>query len=105
LLFNPVSGAHLEYREATMHRIAEVFRRAGVEVLVEATQARGSAGSQARAAISAASLRVSGCTKDGSQALHPSPASIATTVRWTGVNVTCGCAAGVTAGGCAAGSG
>ena len=32
LLFNPVSGAHLECRTATMRRIAEIFRRAGVEV-------------------------------------------------------------------------
>ena len=44
LLFNPVSGAHLEFRTATMRRIAEIFRRAGVEVVVEATQARDSAG-------------------------------------------------------------
>jgi len=44
LLFNPVSGAHLESRMATMRRIAEIFCRAGVEVAVEATQARDSAG-------------------------------------------------------------
>ncbi len=48
-----------------MHRIAEVFRRAGVEVLVEATQARGSAGSQARAAISAGCDAVFACGGDG----------------------------------------
>jgi len=36
-----------------MRRIAEIFRRAGVEVAVEVTEARGSAGVQARAAICA----------------------------------------------------
>ena len=65
LLFNPVSGAHLESRTATMRRIAEIFRRAGVEVLVEATQARGSAGDQARAAISAGCDAVFACGGDG----------------------------------------
>jgi YegS/Rv2252/BmrU family lipid kinase len=65
LLFNPVAGAHLEYRAATMRRIAEIFRRAGVEVLVEATKARGSAGHQARAAISAGCDAVFACGGDG----------------------------------------
>jgi YegS/Rv2252/BmrU family lipid kinase len=65
LLFNPVSGAHLEYRAATMRRIAEVLRRAGVEVLVEATHARGSAGDQARAAIQAGCDAVFACGGDG----------------------------------------
>lgn len=65
LLFNPVSGAHLEYRTATMRRIAEVFRHAGVEVLVEATKARGSAGKQARTAIEAGCDAVFACGGDG----------------------------------------
>jgi diacylglycerol kinase family enzyme len=65
LLFNPVSGAHLEFRTATMRRIAETFRRAGVEVVVEATQARDSAGRQARAAIGAGCDAVFACGGDG----------------------------------------
>jgi diacylglycerol kinase (ATP) len=65
LLFNPVSGAHLEYRTATMRRIAELFRRAGVEVLVESTEARGAAGEQARAAIRAGCDAVFACGGDG----------------------------------------
>src|ERR1700674_2023133 len=65
LLFNPVSGAHLEARTATLRRIAEIFRRAGVEVLVEATQARGSAGHQAQAAIKAGCDAVFACGGDG----------------------------------------
>jgi diacylglycerol kinase (ATP) len=65
LLFNPVSGAHLEARTATMRRIAEIFRRAGVEVMVEATEARGSAGQQARAAIIAGCDAVFSCGGDG----------------------------------------
>jgi diacylglycerol kinase (ATP) len=65
LLFNPVSGAHLERRTATVRRIAEIFRRAGVEVRVEATQARGSAGEQARAAIGGGCDAVFACGGDG----------------------------------------
>jgi YegS/Rv2252/BmrU family lipid kinase len=65
LLFNPVSGAHLEYRTSTMRRIAEVFRRAGVEVVVEATRARGSAGKQSRDAIAAGCDAVFACGGDG----------------------------------------
>ena len=48
-----------------MRRIAEVLRRAGVEVLVEATHARGSAGDQARAAIQAGCDAVFACGGDG----------------------------------------
>ena len=33
LLFNPVSGTHLERRTATVRRVAEIFRRAGVEAV------------------------------------------------------------------------
>jgi len=65
LLFNPVSGANLRARTVTMRRIAEVFERAGVEVLTEATHARGSAGDQARAAISAGCDAVFACGGDG----------------------------------------
>ena len=65
LLFNPVSGAHLESRMATMRRIAEIFCRAGVEVAVEATQARDSAGRQARTAISGGCDAVFACGGDG----------------------------------------
>ena len=65
LLFNPVSGANLEYRTATMRRIAETFRRGGVEVLVEATEARGSAGEQTRAAIRDGCDAVFACGGDG----------------------------------------
>ena len=65
LLFNPVSGARLDSRTATMRRIAGLFRRAGVEVLVEATQARGSAGAQARAAIGEGCDAVFACGGDG----------------------------------------
>jgi YegS/Rv2252/BmrU family lipid kinase len=65
LLFNPVAGAHLEYRTATMRCIVELFRRAGVEVMVEATHARGSAGSQSRAAVAAGCDAVFACGGDG----------------------------------------
>jgi len=65
LLFNPVSGAHLEARAATMRRIAATFRSAGVEAVVEATLARDSAGRQARAAISAGCDAVFACGGDG----------------------------------------
>jgi YegS/Rv2252/BmrU family lipid kinase len=65
LLFNPVSGSNQETRAATMRRVAEVFQRAGVEALVEATHARGSAGDQAQAAISAGCDAVFACGGDG----------------------------------------
>jgi len=48
-----------------MRRVAEIFRRAGVEVVVEVTQARGSAGDQARAAIGAGCDAVFACGGDG----------------------------------------
>lgn len=50
---------------ATMRRIAELFRKAGVEALVEPTRERGSAGVQARAAISAGCDAVFACGGDG----------------------------------------
>ena len=65
LLFNPVSGAHLEYRAATVRRLAEIFRREGVEVQVEPTLARGQAGEQARAAIGRGCDAVLACGGDG----------------------------------------
>jgi YegS/Rv2252/BmrU family lipid kinase len=65
LLFNPVSGAHHGARQATMRRIAELFRRAGVDVLVESTEARGSAGKQARAAVDSGCDAVFACGGDG----------------------------------------
>jgi diacylglycerol kinase family enzyme len=89
LLFNPVSGAHLEYRAATMRRIAEVFRRAGVEVQVEATKARGSAGNQARAAITDGCDAVFACGGDGTafdvlQGVAESPAMMGVIPLGTG---------------------
>jgi diacylglycerol kinase family enzyme len=89
LLFNPVAGAHLEVRTATVRRIAEVFRRAGVEVTVEATQARGSAGRQARAAISAGCDAVFACGGDGTvfdvlQGVAESPAMMGVIPLGTG---------------------
>ncbi|PSH04266.1 MAG: hypothetical protein CXZ00_07845 [Acidobacteria bacterium] len=65
LLFNPVSGANLKARAAVMRRVAEIFRRAGVEVVVEPTQNRGSAGNQARAAINNGCDAVFACGGDG----------------------------------------
>jgi diacylglycerol kinase family enzyme len=65
LLFNPVSGANLGSRMATMRRIAGIFQRAGVEVVLEATQARDSAGRQAREAIRAGCDAVFACGGDG----------------------------------------
>lgn len=89
LLFNPVSGAHLEVRTATMRRIAEIFHRAGVEVKVEATQARGSAGPQARAAIRAGCDAVFACGGDGTvfdvlQGVAESPAMMGVIPLGTG---------------------
>jgi diacylglycerol kinase (ATP) len=65
LLFNPVAGSHLERRVATVRRIAEIFGRAGVEVHIDATRARGSAGEQARAAIASGCDAVVACGGDG----------------------------------------
>jgi diacylglycerol kinase family enzyme len=65
LLFNPVSGARLEARAATVRRVADIFRRAGVEVVIESTKARGSAGGQARAAVDAGCDAVFACGGDG----------------------------------------
>lgn len=65
LLFNPVSGAHHEARTATLRRIAEQYRRAGIDVTVEATRARGSAGEQARQAVAAGCDAVFACGGDG----------------------------------------
>jgi YegS/Rv2252/BmrU family lipid kinase len=65
LLFNPVSGAHLERRTATVRRLAEIFRRAGVEVSVESTRERGTAGEQARAAVAQGCDAVVACGGDG----------------------------------------
>ena len=89
LLFNPVSGAHLERRTATVRRIAEIFRRAGVEVQVEATRARGSAGEQARAAIGGGCDAVFACGGDGTvfevlQGVAESPAMMGVIPLGTG---------------------
>ena len=65
LLFNPVSGAHLDARASTVRRVAEVLRRGGMEVRVEATEARGSAGGQAREAIASGCDAVIACGGDG----------------------------------------
>jgi diacylglycerol kinase (ATP) len=65
LLFNPISGAHLKSRTATLRRVAEVLRAAGVESLIEPTRSRGSAGDQARAAIHAGCDAVFACGGDG----------------------------------------
>jgi diacylglycerol kinase family enzyme len=89
MLFNPVSGAHLEYRAATVRRIAEILRRGGVEVLVEATEARGSAGEQARAGINAGCDAVFACGGDGTvfeilQGVAESPAMMGVIPLGTG---------------------
>jgi diacylglycerol kinase (ATP) len=89
LLFNPVSGAHLERRSAVVRRIAEVFRRAGVAVQIEATRARGSAGEQARAAIRAGCDAVFACGGDGTvfdvlQGVAESPAMMGVIPLGTG---------------------
>ncbi|HVJ04070.1 MAG TPA: diacylglycerol kinase family protein [Candidatus Saccharimonadales bacterium] len=65
LLFNPVSGAHLKSRMATMRRVADVLRAAGVEAVIEPTKSKGSAGDQARAAINAGCDAVLACGGDG----------------------------------------
>jgi diacylglycerol kinase (ATP) len=65
LLFNPVAGSHLERRVATIRRIAEIFGRAGVEVHIDATRERGSAGEQARTAIASGCDAVIACGGDG----------------------------------------
>jgi YegS/Rv2252/BmrU family lipid kinase len=65
LLFNPVAGSHLERRVSTVRRIAEIFGRAGVEVHIDATRERGSAGEQARAAIADGCDAVFACGGDG----------------------------------------
>jgi diacylglycerol kinase (ATP) len=65
LLFNPISGTRLNRRHQVVQRVAEVFRRAGVEVATEATEARGSGGEQARAAIAAGFDAVFACGGDG----------------------------------------
>ncbi len=65
LLFNPVSGGQLERRTGVVGRVAEIFRRAGVEVQIEATQSKGSAGEQARAAIGNGCDAVLACGGDG----------------------------------------
>lgn len=50
---------------ATIRRIAEIFGRAGVEVHIDATRERGSAGEQARAAIASGCDAVIACGGDG----------------------------------------
>jgi diacylglycerol kinase (ATP) len=89
LLFNPVSGAHLERRAAVVRRIAEFFRRAGVEAEIEATHARGSAGEQARAAIRSGCDAVFACGGDGTvfdvlQGVAQSPAMMGVIPLGTG---------------------
>lgn len=65
LLFNPVSGSRLDRRASIMQRVAEIFRRAGIEVEIESTQASGAAGEQARAAIGRACDAIFACGGDG----------------------------------------
>src|SRR6266542_949067 len=65
LLFNPVSGGQLERRTGVVGRIADTFRNAGVEVQVEATHSKGSAGEQARAAVREGCDAVLACGGDG----------------------------------------
>ena len=89
LLFNPVSGGQLERRAGVVGRIAEIFRRAGVEVQVEATHAKGSAGEQARAAIRGGCDAVFACGGDGTvfdvlQGLAETPAMMGVVPLGTG---------------------
>jgi diacylglycerol kinase (ATP) len=89
LLFNPVSGSQLERRVMVVRRIAEIFRRAGVEVRMEATSDRGSAGEQARAAVGAGCDAVFACGGDGTvfdilQGLAESPAMMGVIPLGTG---------------------
>jgi len=89
LLFNPVAGAHLELRTATVRRVAGIFRRSGVEVKVEATEARGSAGKQAKAAVAAGCEAVFACGGDGTvfdvlQGMAESPAMMGVIPLGTG---------------------
>jgi diacylglycerol kinase (ATP) len=65
LLYNPISGGQIERRPAVVRRIAEIFRRAGVETRLEATRARGSAGEQARQGIASGFDAVVACGGDG----------------------------------------
>lgn len=65
LLFNPASGSHLEYRAATVKRIADILRRAGVTAEIEPTRAPGTAGVQAREAIARGCEAILACGGDG----------------------------------------
>lgn len=65
LLFNPVSGSRLHSREAAVRRVEAIFRSTGVEVTVEPTTAKGSAASQARAAIASGHDAIIACGGDG----------------------------------------
>jgi len=72
-----------------MRHIAGIFRRAGVEAKVEATEARGSAGKQARAAVSAGYDAVFACGGDGTvfdvlQGMAESPAMMGVIPLGTG---------------------
>lgn len=72
-----------------VRRIAEIFRRAGVEVRMEATRDRGSAGEQARAAVRDGCDAVFACGGDGTvfdilQGLAQSPAMMGVIPLGTG---------------------
>src|SRR6202158_1807384 len=89
LLFKPVSGSQLERRVVVVRRIAEIFRRAGVEVRMEATRDRGSAGEQARAAVRDGCDAVFACGGDGTvfevlQGVAESPAMMGVIPLGTG---------------------
>jgi diacylglycerol kinase family enzyme len=72
LLYNPVSGRGGARRVRDVEAAASVFRAAGIECIVEATQGRNTAAEQARAAIAAGCDAVIVCGGDGTanEALH-----------------------------------
>lgn len=65
LLYNPYSGRKRHLREDSVASAVAVFRNAGVEAVMAATHAPGSAGDQAKAAIAQGCQAVIACGGDG----------------------------------------
>lgn len=65
-LYNPISGQRHETRLQNVNLAADVFRRAGVDVVLEATTGPGTTSHQARAAAAAGMDAVIVCGGDGS---------------------------------------
>jgi diacylglycerol kinase family enzyme len=65
LLYNPLAGRDREVRASLVQRIAKVLRSAGYELEIAATTHRGSAGEQARTAITNGAEVVFACGGDG----------------------------------------